>query len=923
MPTLLLLLAGLGYQFPFTHINACRGYGDWNGFAEFHSGLDFRCDSTELAFNPYWDSQTPVYVLKSFGPDPLGGWVVFMVPDLDDETGWAYEHMLEEDSAQYAIGTMLLDSVGRCQAHPLGRHLHMCWMDVVNWHTPLPGYVMPQPGYFNPFDSLPVPSGYDVALFDTVQTFLIETPPPPPDTTPYLSARGIWFVRDGIEDPIAFPGYPESLKQFQDHVWGRVDAIVKAISAYEGLAVNDSCGVRELSHRLMRIDKYTGAVRGVNYYDWRTLFDMTGFIPDDGDTSSITPEYEAVFSNHCFGSGTHFDNNYILTNCGCDPVEDDSCLTNVWTSAYSASDDFTAWQFCRGAWDTRLWNPYLGPPPPECDYMAWDNSQALFPDGRYAFEVTATSQGSHNEATAFLPTSDLADPGPRNVLGVVVDNFQPYVDSVVVYTTPDFEILYTGGWHEESVESGMVRRLSATGPAYPLVLQSTIAMAVRYSEPMQEPLPDDVRLMVVCGSDTLWNSGRWKSTWLEPCDWDLQLGNALPDSLGFWQCYRMHSVGTPPNFPSGYDGRFQLSIGHPSPGRADGPIDLADNPLDSDPATIAVRDPETGEWQSESRESGPDDSHGWAIAHSYSWLKYEHEIRGSVCDETVDVGVDGELSVASIVGDCNWICGFWMSGQSMDEDYIRAYPVRPDGYGPGLYEAIPIPTRFEDIDTQIPDPGHSSSSMHKPVITGEYLWVPVQNVTRFPEPPPPDVAGSGSGDMVCVHCEDGVVMNAEVFTGAWFAAPVGVYWGPSFTSVSPCDTLESAVEVSYIITGEYPYYTKYTEIMYAPGAGCSMATPAIRTERVSEQLVSTSPSLALAENPCTGSVEYWLALPTNEPAAVTLLDLAGRVVKEAVIPRESLGGLHSLDASDLPAGAYVLRASSGDTVVRQSVVILN
>lgn len=45
----LLLLAGTGYQFPFAHHNVCRGYGDWNGTGpngvEFHTGIDFRCDS--------------------------------------------------------------------------------------------------------------------------------------------------------------------------------------------------------------------------------------------------------------------------------------------------------------------------------------------------------------------------------------------------------------------------------------------------------------------------------------------------------------------------------------------------------------------------------------------------------------------------------------------------------------------------------------------------------------------------------------------------------------------------------------------------------------------------------------------------------------------------------------------------------------
>ena len=49
MMQVFLLLACTGYQFPFTHHNVCRGYGDWNAWVEFHTGIDFRCDSAEWA----------------------------------------------------------------------------------------------------------------------------------------------------------------------------------------------------------------------------------------------------------------------------------------------------------------------------------------------------------------------------------------------------------------------------------------------------------------------------------------------------------------------------------------------------------------------------------------------------------------------------------------------------------------------------------------------------------------------------------------------------------------------------------------------------------------------------------------------------------------------------------------------------------
>ena len=262
MPALLLLLACLGdqYQFPFTHINVCRGYGDWDGIVEFHTGLDFRCSEDEWAFNPY---PVPAYVLRSqsvqIGPD-LFEWVVFMVTDLGDSTGWAYEHMREQDpgiSGEYGPDTpdssaSFVETVGRCQEHDLGRHLHMCWMDLCNWEPPPPGHVNPQPGYFNLFDLLPVPPGYDTALFDSVHTYLLYTP----DSILEVLGRGMLFTLEGKDVPSQFPGGADSLTPFQERVWGAVDAIVKPISAYQGLASNDSCGIRRVAFQLFRQNHY-------------------------------------------------------------------------------------------------------------------------------------------------------------------------------------------------------------------------------------------------------------------------------------------------------------------------------------------------------------------------------------------------------------------------------------------------------------------------------------------------------------------------------------------------------------------------------------------------------------------------------------------------------------------------------------------
>jgi hypothetical protein len=439
----------------------------------------------------------------------------------------------------------------------------MTWMDVCNWR-----FIMPQPGFFNPFDSLPVPAGYDEAMFDVVTM--------PKSLALADSIRGIWFTPDEFEDPFGY----ESLLVLQNGVWGPVDVVVKAISAYGGNPANDSCGVRSIASRLYRRDSHTQDLIPIGEYEERSLFDMTKYLPDG--CAGCPPEFEYVF----FGGSleTHYDNNYTITNCGCDSVSD-SCLANVWTSGYDRQADWLDGLYCRGAWDTRLWNPSI--PDSPSDHMALDNSQALFPDGEYVFEVTVESQGSRDQATAFLPTSDISNPALLNASSVVVDNYAPYVASAVAYMPSDSaEALYLGGW---STFWNGDRLYSRTCFGYPL--NGAFRLAVQYSEPIV-PQKNDVMVAIVCGSDTVWSSKSPSANWFIPTDWDPCLGSYPTDGTGFWQCYRMRN---PVLFLLGYYGRIVLGFGElDGPTGPDGPFDLAGNRLDADPDTDALRDPSTG-----------------------------------------------------------------------------------------------------------------------------------------------------------------------------------------------------------------------------------------------------------------------------------------------------------------------------------------
>ena len=103
-------------------------------------------------------------------------------------------------------------------------------------------------------------------------------------------------------------------------------------------------------------------------------------------------------------------------------------------------------EFCRGAWDTLLglYSKFQEAPYSEL---------AMFPDGRYAFRVNALSQGSaflseeyQQWATRDLPSEDPLDPN-ADVVGIVVDNFKPFVKTVIVFSIePKFKQYYAAKW---------------------------------------------------------------------------------------------------------------------------------------------------------------------------------------------------------------------------------------------------------------------------------------------------------------------------------------------------------------------------------------------------------------------------------------------------------------------------------------------
>lgn len=658
---------------------------------------------------------------------------------------------------------------------------------------------------------------------------------------------------------------------------------------------------------------------------------MTGLIPDDGiPAPPYSPEFEAVFWDEfpCVLPGEgHFNNHYFLTNCGTMPSVPDGafCLANVWTASYDRMDDWADQQFCRGAWDTRLFHPEV--PDPPGDRLAWDNRQALFPDGRYAFRVLAESQGSRMVVEDTLPVNSIAIPPKRSVTrGVVVDNYAPIVDSVIVYVTPDFEIIYEGGWSLPVWDgTAHFRSLHGKGMGYLEVLQSTIGVAVRYSEPVLQTAANDVRLSLVCGSDTLWTSLADRSDWFTPdACWNTLLGDTLPDSLGCWQCYPMSAPLAEGSFPAGYRGRFVLGIGgvaQPFPGQ-NRPLDLAMNPLDSDPATVAARDADTGNWPANTYETGLDGSHTWAVARNYCRVKEDEAARGSVCGEAVVVPLEEQVWEATLQEDCPWICGFWMGRQSSEEDFIREYAVRPNGYQRGMVDDHDIPTLFSNIGCPGYEPGAGSYlGRAKPVAGERYLWLTVQNEVVLPESLwSGECIGSVIGHVVCVDPEDGVLLDYEVFDGGRFMAPIHVWHGSRFTSLRPLDEGPDSVKVYFSMAGPYPVL-KPDSMVVSLDAGLTRQ-PSLAAAFLAPALPAQAAGLHITANPCRGQLSLSITCRSAASVPVQLFDLAGRVMLEQQVTLTPGENRLSLPTEGLPSGVYQLRVElPGETLLRTVVLL--
>ena len=872
-------------QFPSSSIHPQMGYGDYNFYCEFHTGTDFPIAQGEFALVPHAGvNNYLVHWFYGAGTNDCG---VMLSTDPEKLNGWTLEHLdysYKEDELWQDPPHIYTDTVATCCYNSMGRHVHLAWLTDAAFSAPFA-----QEGLVNPLDSLPIPAGFDEAMFG------------------YLSVlggtSGAKFLLDSTQQ-IFDPGLA---------VYGVVDAVISPFSAANGDPSSDKCGVRSLSYTMAFEDPYyNGNVVSELYNDFlsygeRILFDMTYYLPDDGDNIINMPQFLAVY--WLAYQGPTFKHDVVVTNSGILGSVGNECLENVWTDSYDRAADWADFEHHRGGWDTRLG---INPAYPVANH----HSSAQIFDGRYAVRATAVSQGSMDSITRYLPAVDVMSPeSVENMEGIVVDNYKPYVEAIKVYQFPDFRILYDSEWEMNVTncpDSGM--SLTGGGSFYLPIGQNNIGVAVKYSE-VVTPNHNDIRMQTESGGSTVWQS--YLS--FNPVSWRSELGSApnyTADNGAFWQCYESRGFAFP-----GYKGRVQLLVNTQTGAR-----DLASNTLDANPATVVPpRDEYTGVWDLIRFDADPfDSSYTWGTAGNFRRVSTSL-VSGTVLgDYRVDVGLDTCLYSGQIISDCPYVCGFWMERFycENDADPDTAYVVAVDGATEDTsWFEIPIdPTSI--VCTLAPnsnsDPIHSAIGNYDAM--GRYIWLSVNemdyNYTGGVQ------IGNSTGSVVCVDAIGGIVLNLELegIGSDWYPAPFGVFNGDHIFDLE-CYSPTSAMVHYWDATGIGAGFEDSVLVEIDLGekdlAVCSSNENSNDDQETSS--LSAIECVNLLQNPVQNSISLCTSSLLGNRLDLEVYDLSGRVVLNRSFLVTS--SKTEIEMSAFPAGVYIVQVRTGENTRQMRVVL--
>ena len=988
-----------------------NGYGDWctilQGEVEGpHPGLDFAADISDDVVNPLL--QTCYSLGYGIGNYPEEH-ILVISPDTLVDYGWTLGHIYAEqaqldtwhpDSTQTTWSPG--DSISHCgiqTQHPW-RHLHLSWVEDWNY-PPDPGYSVP--GYTNPFDHIVADLiGYDEISFKMLFYERV-----------YIGSNsGAWFMPNGAETPGQFSGAPGNpdYKMFQDIVSGAIDIAVSPFSAFQGISDYDSAGVYSVSFEILRQDPislaYLPAAPDTGDFGQRWLMQMRDELPF-GDTD----EFRALFldGNLPVIGGTQywdrFESAYIVTNSGAlDPSSWTTGWDNVWTDTSIVNDWVNG--ICQGAWDTFLANPEISVDPTQ-------NSEAFFPDGRYAVEVTAVSHGSRDTAIDTLPVNDLSLPDPQ-VEGIVVDNFLPFIVRVAAYewdpAADNCHKIYAGYWKDvdpaevlmedsEYLESlraqlhtlqsedrsntlqsfCMVDLAESSGHSlvdqYNLVESTTLSpdyletmsdfepgccldegigqdpveflmdeiarvenqlickldsdrtfdfrvydylpmdgqslvLQVFYSEPTMiensngQMITDMLHFEGIIGGATTWLSnnhgrfGRLPRNFQLPLTSDntagseMKSGNTLFDSS-----YVVHYIFKGA-LPQEYVGNIQLYFGDDKT-IGGGPVDLAWNTMDSDPAFKAETRENYGPFSYVNFSEGPDTNYVW---NPPNWHRISNTVYGTVGIEqdlvaTVNLNSIG-LADAQFLGDCDYWCGFWMYKQNSKG--VTVYIVKPDG--------STIPFNFSFVSASHGDVSTPTTS------DGRYLFM----AGHFGSVP-----GITGSNAIRIDAVEGSVFNHRICKGhAWIAGSI------AYISVAELSVVYEEHDNALFSYGYY--YAPFPECFnngevtlppYPVSNDISTLLPPL--DCIAEISENRMPLIEIQENPARSNLGIvFRAEPTQEYELV-IYDITGRRVLIDSGVFASADSRLDIDVSNIPSGVYLLRIRTGDLEVVRTVSVIH
>jgi hypothetical protein len=510
-----------------------------------------------------------------------------------------------------------------------------------------------------------------------------------------------------------------------------------------------------------------------------------------------------------------------------------------------------------------------------------------------------------------------------------VDNFAPSVESVLVYfeaSPGEPDTVYSGGWaligeSDRALADSSRKYLSADEEQW-------IGVALKLSEPM-DSLPD-VWITGEWGGEVRWSSDALGSDYqFIPCEWDeLNLGE-MPYELngnGFWQCYRTELGIT------GYHGSLRLNIG--------GGMDLAGNLLDGDPATVAVRDPQTGVFSG--HEEGVDNAYTWETAVP-QWSR-KSGFPGVVHSTNTPYG-SLEVQLNSTYNQYMKLAGYlwWLSTSSC-----------PYWHGFWMIRDISAgnPHSFNTPQACIID--FNGATVQTFELGNQHTFYPA-NFESFPFSHIDEQATLQTGGDNCLW-----VSVAD-------CRPSFLFWGYTYSLYLNCFTASGLSSRHFIGSGSCYYADSNETIINDPlhSSGNSRATgyydmiernpnepdnvhgyfqgqyfnyspPGLNTTDIEPNQICLQDSgiaeasgepvvpfgLSVDRNPVSSQLILQVSLEQAGSAELTIHDLTGREVQR-VLDEEMPAGVHSLTSEvNLPSGVYFCRLRSGGDVATQKLVIV-